>query len=39
MLKDNRDLIESLDTAPIPVKTFYLPFVIRWRLKEYFGIL
>jgi DNA-binding transcriptional ArsR family regulator len=38
MLNDNRELIESLDTSSIPVKIFYLPFVVRWRLKEYFGL-
>jgi hypothetical protein len=38
MLNDNKELIENLDTSSIPVKIFYLPFVTRWRLKEYFGL-
>jgi hypothetical protein len=39
MIRDKRELIASLDSASVPVKIFYLPTVIKWRIHEYFGLI
>jgi hypothetical protein len=33
------ELIVSMDTAPLALKIFYLPIVIRWKIIEYFGLM
>jgi hypothetical protein len=39
MIRDKRELIVSLDSASVPVKIFYLPTVIKWKMHEYFGLI
>ena len=39
ILDDKRELVKNLDSAPIPLKIFYLPLVIRLKLNEYFGLI
>jgi DNA-binding transcriptional ArsR family regulator len=35
---DKKELIDNLDTSSLPVKLFYFPLVIRWKVSEYFGL-
>lgn len=35
---DKMDFIETLDSESIPVKVFYIPFVLRWKVSEYFNL-
>ena len=39
LARDKRELVESLGSASVPKKIFYLPFVVRWKFGEYFGLL
>ncbi len=39
LLHDKKDFISSLDSSPIPVKIFYLPLVLRWKIGEYFNLI
>jgi len=38
MAIDKKDLITNLDSASVPVKFFYLPLVLKWKLSEYFKL-
>jgi DNA-binding transcriptional ArsR family regulator len=36
--EDKRDFVSRLDDASVPVKLFYLFFVMRWKISEYFRL-
>jgi DNA-binding HxlR family transcriptional regulator len=38
-ISDKRDFIGELDSSSIPVKIFYIPFVLRWKVNEYFKLI
>jgi DNA-binding transcriptional ArsR family regulator len=38
-IADKRDFIQALDSKSIPVKLFYIPFVLRWKINEYFNLI
>lgn len=38
LMADKKELMASLESSSLPVKVFYLPLVLRWKLNEYFGL-
>jgi DNA-binding transcriptional ArsR family regulator len=38
LIRENRIFVKSLEMGSWPVKIFYLPLVLRWKLCEYFGL-
>jgi hypothetical protein len=38
LIEDMVSLIARLDDAPLYVKAFYLPTVLRWKVNEYFNL-
>jgi hypothetical protein len=38
MTRDRQDFIADLESASVPVKLFYLPMALRWKINEYFGL-
>jgi DNA-binding transcriptional ArsR family regulator len=38
LFENMNDLMTRLENAPVYVKTFYLPTVVRWKASEYFGL-
>ena len=39
MIRDMKDLMADLEEAPVYVKIFYLPTVLKWKISEYFNFM